>query len=80
LFLCCSKATGGQRIKYKKGPIAEHWKQQIVQESITRKHEKVHEQDLDQTEIDDGVDLIIDRIENFLVFDSEEETDDDMIE
>uniref|UniRef100_A0A914CM16 Uncharacterized protein n=1 Tax=Acrobeloides nanus TaxID=290746 RepID=A0A914CM16_9BILA len=33
-----------------------------------------------QTEIDDGVDLIIDRIENFLVFDSEEETDNDMIE
>jgi len=47
---------------------------------MTRKYEEVHEQDLAQTEIDDGVDLIIDRIENFLVFDSEEETDDDMIE
>jgi hypothetical protein len=69
-----SKANGEKRIKCQKGPVAEQWKAQIVEETIKFKREHEHGLSLSEEEMDDGiVDILADKLEEALQFETDDE-------
>lgn len=76
VYQCYSKTTGEKKWKYKKGPTEERWKAELVNIAITKKQDFVPGEPteaLSDDDLNDGVDLLPDWLEQALQIESEEE-------
>uniref|UniRef100_A0A914DJR9 Mutator-like transposase domain-containing protein n=1 Tax=Acrobeloides nanus TaxID=290746 RepID=A0A914DJR9_9BILA len=69
VYMTYSKSKGEMTRKCKKGPIVEAWKNEIVKKTIERKKNHGPGLPLSEDDMDDGIDLLVDHLEDVLNFD-----------
>uniref|UniRef100_A0A914EGQ3 Uncharacterized protein n=1 Tax=Acrobeloides nanus TaxID=290746 RepID=A0A914EGQ3_9BILA len=71
IYQCYSKAKGEKVTKIKKSPSSEEWKKSVAKKAVERNLETGQgaPADLDQEDLDEEIDIVINRFEELLDFD-----------